>query len=57
MTKGQRADGPIAVEVEKDKIIGVHVEKVTILRCNKGTKFSPVIYKAEEIKKKLSAIL
>jgi CDGSH-type Zn-finger protein len=63
MTKGQRAgDGPIAVEVEKDKSYywcacgqskkqpfcdGSHMSPLN----DEGTKFTPFAYKAEETKK------
>ena len=58
MTKGQRAgDGPIAVEVEKDKSYywcscgQVQKNNHFCDGSHKGTEFTPVAYKAEETKK------
>ena len=57
MTKGQRAgDGPIAVEVEKDKSYywcscGKSSKQPFCDASHKGTEFTPVVYKAEETKK------
>ena len=57
MTKGQRAgDGPIAVEVEKDKSYywcscGKSSKQPFCDASHKGTGFTPVVYKAEETKK------
>ena len=57
MTKGQRAgDGPIAVEVEKDKSYywcscGKSSKQPFCDASHKGTEFSPVVFKAEETKK------
>ena len=57
MTKGQRAgDGPIAVEVEKDKSYywcscGKSSKQTFCDASHKGTEFSPVVFKAEETKK------
>ena len=57
MTKGQRAgDGPIAVEVEKDKSYywcscGKSSKQPFCDGSHKGTEFTPVVFKAEETKK------
>ena len=57
MTKGQRAgDGPIAVEVEKDKSYywcscGKSSKQPFCDASHKGTEFTPVVFKAEETKK------
>ena len=57
MTKGQRAgDGPIAVEVEKDKSYywcrcGKSSKQPFCDGSHQGSKFTPVAYKAEETKK------
>jgi CDGSH-type Zn-finger protein len=57
MTKGQRGgEGPIAVEVEKDKSYywcscGKSSKQPFCDASHKGTEFSPVVYKAEETKK------
>ena len=57
MTKGQRAgDGPIAVEVEKDKSYywcscGKSSKQPFCDASHKGTEFTPVAFKAEETKK------
>ena len=57
MTKGQRAgDGPIAVEVEKDKSYywcscGKSSKQPFCDASHKGTEFIPVVFKAEETKK------
>ena len=57
MTKGKRAgDGPIAVEVEKDKSYyrcscGKSSKQPFCDASHKGTEFTPVVYKAEETKK------
>jgi CDGSH-type Zn-finger protein len=56
MTKGKRAgDGPIAVEVEKDKSYywcscGKSSKQPFCDASHKGTEFTPVVYKAEETK-------
>ena len=58
MTKGQKAgDGPIAVEVEKDKSYywcscGKSSKQPFCDSSHKGTEFSPLVYKAEETKKR-----
>jgi CDGSH-type Zn-finger protein len=57
MTKGQRAgDGPIAVEVEKDKSYywcscGKSSKQPFCDGSHQGSEFTPVVYKAEEAKK------
>jgi len=57
MTKGQNAgDGPIAVEVEKDKsyywcTCGKSTKQPFCDASHKGTEFTPLVYKAEETKK------
>ena len=57
MTKGQRAgDGPIAVEVEKDKSYywcscGKSSKQPFCDASHKGTEFTLVVFKAEETKK------
>ena len=57
MTKGQRAgDGPIAVEVEKDKSYywcscGKSSKQPFCDASHKGTEFTPFVFKAEETKK------
>ena len=57
MTKGQKAgDGPIAVEVEKDKSYywcscGKSAKQPFCDGSHKGTEFTPLAYKAEETKK------
>jgi CDGSH-type Zn-finger protein len=57
MTKGQRAgDGPIAVEVEKDKsyywcACGISKKQPFCDGSHSGTKFKPFPYKALETKK------
>ena len=57
MTKGQRAgDGPIAVEVEKDKSYywcscGKSSKQPFCDGSHQGSEFTPVVYKAEETKK------
>ena len=57
MTKGQSAgNGPIAVEVEKDKSYywcscGQSKKQPFCDGSHKGTEFTPVAYKAEETKK------
>ena len=57
MTKGQRAgDGPIAVEVEKDKSYywcscGKSSKQPFCDGSHQGSEFTPVAYKAEETKK------
>ena len=57
MTKGQRVgDGPIAVEVEKDKSYywcscGKSSKQPFCDASHKGTEFTPVVFKAEETKK------
>ena len=57
MTKGKRAeDGPIAVEVEKDKSYywcscGKSSKQPFCDASHKGTEFTPFVYKAEETKK------
>ena len=57
MTKGQRAgDGPIAVEVEKDKSYywcscGKSSNQPFCDGSQKGTEFKPLVYKADQSKK------
>ena len=57
MTKGQRAgDGPIAVEVEKDKsyywcTCGKSLKQPFCDGSHKGTKFTPLKYTADQSKK------
>jgi CDGSH iron-sulfur domain-containing protein 3 len=57
MTKGQRAgDGPIAIEVEKDKsyywcACGQSKKQPFCDGSHKGTEFNPIAYKDEETKK------
>ena len=57
MTIGQRAgDGPIAVEVEKDKSYywcscGKSSKQPFCDGSHQGSEFTPVVYKAEEAKK------
>ena len=57
MTRGQRGgDGPIAVEVEKDKSYywcscGKSAKQPFCDASHKGTEFNPIVYKAEETKK------
>ncbi len=63
MTKGQNAgDGPIAVEVEKDKsyywcTCGKSTKQPFCDASHKGTEFTPVAYKAEETKKVFFALV
>ena len=58
MTKGKRAgDGPIAVEVEKDKsyywcACGLSKKQPFCDGSHRETKFRPIPYKAEETQKK-----
>ena len=57
MNKGQRAgDGPIAIEVQKDKsyywcLCGKSAKQPFCDASHKRTEFNPVVYKAEETKK------
>ena len=62
MTKGKRAgDGPIAVEVEKDKsyywcACGLSKKQPFCDGSHRETKFRPIPYKSEETQKKFFCV-